>query len=820
MSAAREEEWAKPEGDEQQSRTDSFGDPLPPGAVARVGTLRLSHGHVMSLVYAPDGRTIAACGGGYIQLWNTATGKEVQRFQGPEKGALSLAISPDGGLLAAAGWGDVMVWRLAPNAGREARRLPGTEGGADAVAFSPDGKLLAAACKDQLIRVWEVGSWRVVRQLPRPKAFCLCLAFFPDGKTLVEGGYDNTIRQWDVDQGRPLRRLEKKLDGISAVALSPDGKRLATVQEHRRLRIWDTATGEQVRQFIGPDHSCYCATFSPDGKTLATGSSADGVVRIWDPATGQERYQWSCPQSPQRLAFSPDGKTLAVAAGRIRFRDVATGKEVWKLAALPDDGVRSLTFSEDGRTLVTSCWGAPIGFWDPVTGKERAPLRGPPRGFSPPPHTVIPPALSRGGRRVAAVDREEAVWVWEAATGQRLTRFGGSPGTYTYIVFTPDDRSVATAYPDKTIRLWDAATGEPLRQIGRHHERVNLFAFSPDGKVLAVTYADRAVRLWDSVTGKELGRLHCPDGMALSLTFSPDGKILAAGLAALRENGEFAVEGTLLRLWEVATGKLIKQVHGDWHSTCSVAFSPDGKTLAAGTRLDTVHLWEVASGLERGRFTGHQSSVETLAFAPDGQLLASGSGDGTALIWDVTGRHGRTRPPRMALSASALRALWADLARVDGPRAHRAIGELTAAGDQAVGLLKEQLRPVAPEDPKRIARLIAELDGERFGMREEAQRTLEELGELAATALRKALEGGPSLEVRRRVETLLQKLEGPVTAPRLLRHVRSVEVLEHIATLRARQVLEALAQGAPEARLTREAKAALQRLARRPNRKP
>jgi len=116
--------------------------------------------------------------------------------------------------------------------------------------------------------------------------------------------------------------------------------------------------------------------------------------------------------------------------------------------------------------------------------------------------------------------------------------------------------------------------------------------------------------------------------------------------------------------------------------------------------------------------------------------------------------------------------------------------------------------------------LIAELDGEHFGAREEAQQALEGLGELAAPALQKALERRPSLEVRRRVERLLQKLEGPVTALEQLRHLRSIEVLEHIGTPAARQVLEGLANGAPEARLTREAKASLQRLTKRPVARP
>jgi hypothetical protein len=236
----------------------------------------------------------------------------------------------------------------------------------------------------------------------------------------------------------------------------------------------------------------------------------------------------------------------------------------------------------------------------------------------------------------------------------------------------------------------------------------------------------------------------------------------------------------------------------------ALSFSPDGWLLASCGLDGAVRLWESASGQERRRYQGHRSWALSIDFAPDGGRLASASLDGTAVVWQVFG------PAPAERSAVDSAALWADLTR-DGITAHRAMAALIVAPRQALPLLRERLRPAVPADPRRVARLIAELDSERFAARENATRELESLGESALPALRKVLADSPSAEVHRRVEQLLAK---PAGADRL-RDVRAVEALEHIGTSDAREVLQNLAKGSAEARLTREAKAALERLAKR-----
>jgi hypothetical protein len=216
---------------------------------------------------------------------------------------------------------------------------------------------------------------------------------------------------------------------------------------------------------------------------------------------------------------------------------------------------------------------------------------------------------------------------------------------------------------------------------------------------------------------------------------------------------------------------------------------------------------------ELRRFKGFDAEVTRLGFSPDGRRLLSGLADSTLLVWDV-GPRGAA--PAGRLGAEGLSKAWNDLAGTDVSRAFRARWVLATAPEEAVPLLKENLRPAQAADAQRLRRLLTGLESEQFAVREKAQAGLEELGDLAEPALRQKLADQPTLEVRRRMQTVLERLRGPVTRSEVLHGVRGVAVLEDIATPAARHLLESLAKGAPEARLTREAKASLQRLAKPP----
>jgi hypothetical protein len=202
-----------------------------------------------------------------------------------------------------------------------------------------------------------------------------------------------------------------------------------------------------------------------------------------------------------------------------------------------------------------------------------------------------------------------------------------------------------------------------------------------------------------------------------------------------------------------------------------------------------------------------------LAFSPDGRLLASGSWDRTIVTWDVTGNRTANRTPGK-LEAEALKRLWDELAETDAKKAFRAIQTLQSHARQSVPFLNEHLHPAPAINAKRVVQLITDLDHEDFDTREKASKDLRELGDAVEEALRAALAKKPSPEMRRRAERILAQLDTS-RSPSLLRSLRAVEVLEHLATTEAKELIRKLAEGPSEARLTREAKAALERLARR-----
>jgi hypothetical protein len=279
-----------------------------------------------------------------------------------------------------------------------------------------------------------------------------------------------------------------------------------------------------------------------------------------------------------------------------------------------------------------------------------------------------------------------------------------------------------------------------------------------------------------------------------------------------------AVPGSDVHLYSAADGKevcrlavLIHILRDNAFMIPDVAFSPDSKLLAAASTAGIL-LWEVETGTFLTALGGHRGMVETLAFSADGQTLVTSGSDTTLLVWDVPAvlRKG----PDPAPSARELATLWEQLAGADAARAYRALRHLERHPAEAITLVKAHLKPVPTPDEKHIAQLVAHLAHTQYAARQKASHQLERLGELAEPALRVGLHGDPPLELRRRIELLLSKLDGPVTRPEQLQALRAVELLERLGTAPARDLLTHLAGGWRDARLTREARASLQRLSR------
>jgi hypothetical protein len=270
-----------------------------------------------------------------------------------------------------------------------------------------------------------------------------------------------------------------------------------------------------------------------------------------------------------------------------------------------------------------------------------------------------------------------------------------------------------------------------------------------------------------------------------------------------------------VKLWELATTAVRGRIGGSAPYPEAFRFSPDGRWLAMGAYDHGVHLFDVLNVRKVHSYAGHDHQVRGLDFSPDGRSLASSSLDTTIMIWDVAGVTSRLPKTTSTPEAEYVVALWNGLRNSDPVIAYDAVRLLAQAPDKSLPFLRERLKPARDPDIKQVESFLAKLDSPWFAERDEAKRELERYGNEAEPALERYLAGNLSLEAQQRAEALLARARAPLTDALLLQQVRALEVLETIGTTEARSIMSNLAAGSRDARLTREARAALERLERR-----
>lgn len=553
----------------------------------------------------------------------SAAGQSVDRssklslfVSGPYTSAKGASMSQDDRLaIVAGGDGYAHLFELATM--RELRRFG--DGKVATATFSPNGRLILTGEEEGIARTWDTSSGQLIRTFKEPSIFKAQAEFGLDGRRILTSS-GTKVLVWDADTSKVVRKLIGSKDLVTSMQFSLDGQTIVTASKDGAIRLWATKTGFEQMQYLGHDGAVDVALLTSNGRTIVSGGD-DSTIRIWDVSRGVE------------TAKIQGDRTRFLSLGRPPERP-SEARSTFNMHIGP---ITAIALFRDGQTAASADTHGRICIWDVQTLELKQCLTG---------HTgaVRSISISADGTFILSSSEDGTTRLWEIKTGEEKGRLSGGPSPSTVAARSPEGRYISSGTEGGVVNLWDTRAGKMIYPISSGDTQIKSLAFSPDERQILI--AGENVGVWDLVSKRLRQSIAVPQNEDIEeAEFSPDGTTIIS-----RSNSFYAP-----KLFDSATGKLIRQFGDDSYNWSSAGFTDEGSAVyAAGTDLI---IWDSQTGKELRRIGNFTNDIQEGFFLSTSGRVFSDAALARKASSDSSSTEYSSRPLLAALSTDGTRAL-------------------------------------------------------------------------------------------------------------------------------------------------------------------